>query len=672
METNKPRASIHVGADKKSFSAQMGNEAERRGWDEKRYQSKNVETEKNNHYNFSRKHLNFEVIKGCKVVPLGSNPVPLHQRLQQRYDELGFKPYMDAKHPNQVAQNTPNGFVNIIFGGDHEVMKKLAFGEQQIYTSDPYADNSHIKLMPTIYEWAKDTYQFCCCMWGEDNIIGFDVHCDETGLTVPVEQVKKRGRIGSQYVNKDNPDKVLSTKEWKALPKEERSNYIKTESTKGVVERVSYAKVWGERAKEKSQYLSDLHTKYYNEVGKKYGLERGIPYNELSEEEKRERRHKSKVVLEAERQARQAIAEAEKLKAEIEAETSIATQQKEEALKDLKTAQSGFLAKIFQPGKYKKEEAAKFKESYDAGVKETIGSFIKATGLKWKSEPTTEILGRQYRMLWDTNKDLSNELNTKEEIISSKDVEIRGLRAKVTTLTEEVNGLKYRLTLIDENAVERLRNAKNAETSRADKAESELDSLRSAYQNLLRKWNALWMEPEYTEAARKVKERKEREARLAAEKQNRYQDILNRFITEGRATLRAFALTTRTNFNDKEATSIYYGIMAVACKMKLNLGTKEGITSAVNNFLSGVSWSDCSKFNVECVTNWTHLFAERDVTYNPSVIDNFISFVDYMSCNAETYTSLGGSNGCADQLTNWDGTKKLGLGSPSKKKGQSY
>ena len=56
----------------------------------------------------------------------------------------------------------------------------------------------------------------------------------------------------SQYVNKDNPDKVLSTKEWKALPKEERGNYIKTESTKGVVERVSYAKVWGETAKDKS------------------------------------------------------------------------------------------------------------------------------------------------------------------------------------------------------------------------------------------------------------------------------------------------------------------------------------------------------------------------------------------------------------------------------------
>ena len=256
--------------------------------------------------------------------------------------------------------------------------------------------------------------------------------------------------------------------------------------------------------------------------------------------------------------------------------------------------------------------------------------------------------------------------------ISSKDVVIRGLRAKVTTLTEEVNGLKYRLTLIDENAVERLRNAKNAETARADKAESELHSLRSTYQNLLGKWYALWNEPEYNEAARKVKERKEREARLAAEKQDRYQNILNRFITEGRAALSAFALSTRTNFNDKEAASIYYGIMAVAHKMELNLGTKEGITSAVNDFLSGMSWRDCSKFNEECVTNWTHLFAERDVTYKPSVIDNFISFVDYMSCSAETYTSLGGSNGCADQLTNWDGTKKLGLASAPNKKGQSY
>ena len=105
---------------------------------------------------------------------------------------------------------------------------------------------------------------------------------------------------------------VLSKTEWRALPKEERDNYTKSEAAKDVVERVSYAKVWGERAKDKSQYLSQLHTDYYNNVGHKYGLARGFSYDELSEEEKRGRKHKNKVVLEAERQAKVALDKVEK------------------------------------------------------------------------------------------------------------------------------------------------------------------------------------------------------------------------------------------------------------------------------------------------------------------------------------------------------------------------
>ena len=161
------------------------------------------------------------------------------------------------------------------------------------------------------------------------------------------------------------------------------------------------------------------------------------------------------------------------------------------------------------------------------------------------------------------------------------------------------------LTLIDENAVERLRNAKNAETARADKAESELHSLRSAYQSLLRKWYALWNEPEYNEAARKVKVRKECEARLAADKPDRYQNNLNRFIAEGRATLRAFAFSNRTNFNDKEAASIYYGIMAVVHKMDLSLGAKEGITSAVNGCADQLTiWDGTKNHIINASINW--------------------------------------------------------------------
>ena len=248
MQSNIPRAAIHVGKDKKSFSAQVGNEAERRGWDENVYRLKNADKDKNNHYNFSRKNLNFEIVRGGKFVPLGSNPIPLHDRIQMRLDELDFKPYMDARHPDQVSKNSPNCTVGMIFSGDHDVLYNLAFGNQKIDTANPDADHSHIVLQQGIYQWAKDTYDFACRKWGEENIISFAVHCDETSIhahvqTIPVEKVKKRGRIGSKYVNKNNPDIVLSTKEWRALPKEDRDNYTKQTASKDFVERVSYAKV---------------------------------------------------------------------------------------------------------------------------------------------------------------------------------------------------------------------------------------------------------------------------------------------------------------------------------------------------------------------------------------------------------------------------------------------
>ena len=57
-----------------------------------------------------------------------------------------------------------------------------------------------------------------------------------------------------------------------------------------------------------------------------------------------------------------------------------------------------------------------------------------------------------------------------------------------------------------------------------------------------------------------------------------------------------------------------------------------------------------------------------EVVYTEPIIQNFLSLIDHMSCSADTYVSLCGSNGCADQITNWDCTQKLGLGASPKKK----
>lgn len=665
MERNIPRAAIHVGTDKKSFSSQVGNEAERRGWDEKRYQLKNADIDKNNHYNYSRKRLNFEIVKGGKIVPLGSLSVPLHERLQHRLDELGFKPYMDAKRPDQVSRNSPNCTVGIIFSGDHDVLKRLAFGEQKLNTSDPNADHSKVVLQKGIYDWALDTYRFACEKWGEENVIGFDVHCDETSIhahvqTVPVEQVRKRGRIGSKYIHKDNPEKVLSTKEWRALPKEERDNYTKSEAAKGVVERVSYAKVWGERAKDKSQYLSQLHTDYYNKVGHKYGLARGFSYDELSEEEKRGRKHKNKVVLEAERQAKVALDKVEKY-------AVLATIDKKELTIPLLNIK------------------APVQEAMNAVKKELAIPIPTIIGQKaWREERTTNINDAIKALVAAVNaeRDKQNEGVRKSvnmtytyymQNLNKQIEENKSLRAENDALKTENNKVKQRISQLDEKAVERVTTQLVYAKEELASAKSYNTTLMEMYNDLKARWNAIWQEPEMTDAWRRLEVRKEREAKEKARqeaeakresmaRQNRYIGVLDKFIHEGHEALSSFAKTDRVNFNEKESASIYYGIMASAVKHNIGLDSKASIESAAKRFLSDMSWHGFTDFKQECVTNWTKLFATNEVQFTNNAIDNFLTFVDHMSCSADTYVSLGGSNGCADQLTNWDGTQKAGLG----------
>ena len=72
------------------------------------------------------------------------------------------------------------------------------------------------------------------------------------------------------------------------------------------------------------------------------------------------------------------------------------------------------------------------------------------------------------------------------------------------------------------------------------------------------------------------------------------------------------------------------------------------------------------------ISNRGKLFATNEVQLTDNAIDIFLALVDHMSCSADTYVSLGGSNGCADQLTNWDGIQKLGVRSATKKEGTRF
>ncbi len=196
---DKHYAAVHVGNPAKSFSASEGSEAERRGWDKDTYRLKNQDM--NNHYDITRKHLNFEINGEGEIIPLGSNPIPLHERMNRRLEQLGFKPYKDKNNPSVVADNSPNCTIGIIISGDHDVLTRLAYGDQNIDFSLK-TSNANVRLKQGIRDWAKDTYAWACERWGAENVIGFDVHCDETTphihiQTIPVAMTKTRGRASA-------------------------------------------------------------------------------------------------------------------------------------------------------------------------------------------------------------------------------------------------------------------------------------------------------------------------------------------------------------------------------------------------------------------------------------------------------------------------------------------
>ena len=222
------KQAMHVEAGK-SFGTAEANENERH-WNDDKIDRKNQDS--TNHYDKTRMKLNFEIGPDGKVHPLGYQEKSLEVRLQERLTELGWKPFK----PDSKIQ--PNCCAKFIFGGNHDRTLEMAFGPQTV-NLDKGADNSHLQRCPEIEQWAKDVYDWCARRYGQENIIGFQVHLDESSphihaLIVPVGQRSKSGR-----------------------------------------ECVMWSAKFGKSRYEYGHILREMHTSLYEEVGSKYGLERG-------------------------------------------------------------------------------------------------------------------------------------------------------------------------------------------------------------------------------------------------------------------------------------------------------------------------------------------------------------------------------------------------------------
>lgn len=319
----------HAGKGK-SLSSGEANENERRGWSEKSYRRKNEN--RFNNYDWSRRNLNFEIKEG-KIIPLGSQEKSLYRRYHNLLKNLDFSQYKDG------ATNQRHTYVELIMSGSTERMQKIAFGDQKVdYERNPEQwKNWDVKRTTgerSIEEWAMDVYNFVCKKYGKENIIGFEVHLDETEphihvniVPTAIKQVAGRGGGYHKIVmNDDGTPKLdddgntiparyekgvhigeiikLSESKYEALSDEKKKTY--RPNVRGTIRTVSFAEHFGSKKAERSALMSKLHDDYFEAVGKKWGFERGDVWALLPEEERRRRRNRTKEQAGLEREAREA------------------------------------------------------------------------------------------------------------------------------------------------------------------------------------------------------------------------------------------------------------------------------------------------------------------------------------------------------------------------------
>ena len=281
------KQAMHVEAGK-SFGTAEANENERR-WNDDKIDRKNQDP--TNHYDRTRMKLNFEIGPDGKIHPLGYQEKSLEVRLQERLDELGRKPF---KADSKIQ---PNCCAKFVFGGNHDRTLEMAFGNQSV-NLEKGADNSHLHRCEEIENWAKDVYDWCSNRYGQKNIVGFQVHIDESSphihaLIVPVGIRPKSGR-----------------------------------------ESVMWSAKFGKDRYEYGRILKEMHTSLYDEVGSKYGLERGDSIDGRNVQHLNKRDYIRKLTKEA-KQAEKAVKGLQSMMRNLESRIFSYRLQLEEADKEL-------------------------------------------------------------------------------------------------------------------------------------------------------------------------------------------------------------------------------------------------------------------------------------------------------------------------------------------------
>lgn len=217
------------------INAAEANENQR-NWTKEQYDRRNDLGEK--FYDWFRRHLNFELDREGNVHELGYSG-KINERFDRRVAELGAEP-LDLRLQEKYL---PNRIVKFIISGDTEVMRRMAFGDQDVNFLYESESNSRVKRMKAIEDWAKAVHRYICKKYGAENVVGFDVHLDEHSPHIHCSIIPVGQRLNKQ------------TGELEPV--------------------ISFKQHFGHSLAEGSLVYQALHTELYEQVNKDFGLVRG-------------------------------------------------------------------------------------------------------------------------------------------------------------------------------------------------------------------------------------------------------------------------------------------------------------------------------------------------------------------------------------------------------------
>ena len=167
----------------KSFSVAVSDEHQR-NWGDDLFSRKENDPKYN--YDRSRTRLNFQVSKGGELGPIDKNK-SITDKIEQ-----AIKNRVTGR-----VNATSNRAVSLVFGGNREQMRKLAFGDQTISDN---GNNWDVDSCSGIDRWATDIYDFCCREFGEENVVSFIVHLDELNphAHAVIVPITKDGRLSAK------------------------------------------------------------------------------------------------------------------------------------------------------------------------------------------------------------------------------------------------------------------------------------------------------------------------------------------------------------------------------------------------------------------------------------------------------------------------------------------